>query len=203
MSDKKKKKLDFRYLLVEALLIVFTVSLALALNEWRANVKANEIRDKAHGNILREIKSNKKDLENKLDYHNKSVMRISSYLASDSLLNTVEGKPVTEVLMMLMPQGILQPELQSGAWNSAVLSGVINSFDYEVLYTLSDLYQTQEDGPNSTWKTMAAIFFEPDTFDSKNIKQLLFRMQLGFGELYSQEKSLLIDFDKAIKEMEE
>ncbi|MEM9340076.1 MAG: hypothetical protein AAGA66_15175 [Bacteroidota bacterium] len=199
----KKNKIDIRYLVIEALLIVFTVSLALALNEWRTNVKERKIENKVLKNIVSEITSNKKDLESKLLYHQQTARNIGAYLSSDSLWSTLSYRSAVEAISLMMPDGISNPNLQSGAWNSAVLSGVVNSFDYDVLYTLSNLYQVQETGPNSTWKIMAGFFSESGSYDPKNARQLALRFQLAFGELYSQERSLLSNYERALKILEE
>ena len=196
------KKLDFRHLLIEALLIVFTVLLALTLNEWRTNVKERKLKDKALKNIISEIRSNKEDIESKLDYHLQISENIKLYLSNDSLWATLDHTSGIGAVSTIMTRGIANPNLQSGAWNSAVLSGVVNSFEYDVLYKLSNLYQVQENGPNSTWKIMAGFFSESSSFDPANARQVTMKFQLAFRELYSQERSLLKDYEKALSLLE-
>jgi len=197
----KKSKIDIRHLIIEAILIVFTVSLALALNEWRANIKEKNTIDKVIKNIVNEVQSNKEDLEGKLDYHLQTSQKIGAYLTNDSLWSTVKYSSGIEAVGQLMPKGIYNPNLQSGAWNSAVLSGVVNSFDYDILYALSNLYQVQEDGPNSTWKIMTGFYSESGSFDPTSARQLALRFHLAFGELYKQERSLLISYENVLKIM--
>ena len=199
MADKK---LDFGHLMVEAILIVFTVLLALTLNEWRTNVKERKIKDKALKNIISEIRSNKEDIESKLDYHLQTSEKIRLYMSNDSLWTSLNPSSGIEAVSTIMTRGIANPNLQSGAWNSAVLSGVVNSFEYDVLYELSNLYQIQENGPNSTWKIMAGFFSESSSFDPANARQVTMKFQLAFRELYSQERSLLKDYEKALSLLE-
>lgn len=199
----KKSKIDIRHLLIEAFLIVFAVSLALALNEWRAGAKENETKDKVLRNIISEVQSNKEDLETKLDYHLQTSQKMGAYLASDSLWSTLNYNSGVGAVNQLMPEGIRNPNLQTGAWNSAVLSGVVNSFDYDILYALSKLYQIQENGPNSTWKVIAGFYSEPGSFDPANARQLAMRFQLAFGELHNQERSLLMDYENVLKIIKE
>ncbi|WP_109301360.1 hypothetical protein [Aquimarina sp. AU474] len=200
---RKKSKIDIRHLLIEAILIVFAVSLALALNEWRSNVKEKDTIDKVLKNIVSEIQSNKVELEEKLDYHLQTSQKIGAYLANDSLWSTLKYSSGVEAVGQLMPKGIYNPNLQSGAWNSAVLSGVVNSFDYDILYELSNLYQVQEDGPNSTWKIIAGFYSESEAFDPAKARQLALKFQLAFGELYKQEKSLLNSYKNVQKTITE
>ncbi len=202
MAKKKRQKLNFSHLLVEAVLIVFTVTLALTLNEWRSNVKANATKEKVLKNIVNEIESNKEDLIEKMNYHKETSIRIRDYLNNDSLWSTLNPNSGIQAVSQLMPQGILNPNLQSGAWNSAVLSGVVNSFEYERLFVLSNLYQTQETGVNTTWKVITGFYSDYESFNREKSKQVAMRFQLAIGELYNQEKSLLKDYDLALNAIE-
>ena len=199
----KKSKINYRQLLIETFFIVFAVLLALVLNEWRTAVKEQDTVDKVLENIINEIEANKKDLEVKYKYHLKTSQEIGRYLANDSLWGTLQYNSGVEAVTQLMPKGIYNPNMQSGAWDSAVLSGVVNSFDYEVLYTLSNLYQVQESGPNSTWKIIAGFYSEADSFNRENARQLALRFQLAFGELYNQERSLLNNYEDALKTLQQ
>lgn len=52
-----KSKIDFRHLVIEAVLIVFTVLLALGLSEWRNSTKEDKARAAVLSNIIQEIKT--------------------------------------------------------------------------------------------------------------------------------------------------
>lgn len=194
-----KSKIDFRHLIIEAVMIVFTVLLALALSEWRSSTREAQTREAVLSNIILEIKNNKKDLESKMDYHLKMSQKLGAYLNSDSLWSTLQHNSGIEVAMQLMGKGIQNPDLQSGAWKSAELSGVVNSFEYGTLYLLSNVYRIQEDGPNSTWKQMAKLFSDPSSYDKDSARRICLMMQLAFKELYSQERSLVSSYENALK----
>ncbi len=197
-----KSKLDFRHLLIEAVLIVFTVLLALALSEWRSSIKEDNTREAVLANIVREIKANKEDLESKKEYHLRMSKKIKNYLESDSLWQLLNYQSGIEAMMQILDSGIQNPDLQSGAWRSAELSGIVNSFDYETIYVLSNVYRIQEDGPASTWKELASLFGDPSSYDPENAKRLGLMLQLGFAELYSQERSLIYTYDNALQALE-
>ena len=80
-----KSKIDFRHITIEAILIVFTVLLALTLSEWRNSVKEDRTRKAVLNNIVNELKSNKADIESKMKYHNTMSQKPGDYLSSDSL----------------------------------------------------------------------------------------------------------------------
>lgn len=193
-----KSKIDLRHIVIEAVLIVFTVLLALALSEWRSSIKEADTRDKVLNNIINEIRANKKDLESKMDYHKEVSGRLGQYVASDSLWNTLQYTSGIESVIQIMHKGIQNPNLQSGAWRSAELSGVVNSFEYETLYMLSNLYRVQEEGPDNTWKKMAELFGDPFSYELENAKTLARMLSTGFNELYAQERSLLSSYQNAL-----
>lgn len=193
-----KSKIDFRHITIEALLIVFTVLLALTLSEWRSSVKEERTREAVLNNIVNELKSNKADLESKLEYHKAMSQKLGEYLSSDSLWSTLKYTSGMEAMIQILDRGIWNPKLQSGAWRSAELSGVVNTFDYETIYILSNVYGVQEEGPDNTWKQLAKLFVDPTSYDPNNAKRLAAMLQLGFGELYSQERSLIESYKEAL-----
>ncbi len=198
-----KSKIDFRHIFIEAVLIVFTVSLALALSEWRSSVKEEQTRKTVLRNIISELEDNKADLEQKMPYHKAMSEKLNQYVSSDSLWNTLNYKSGMEAMIQILDRGIWNPKLQSGAWRSAELSGVVNSFDYETLYKLSNVYSVQEEGPDNTWKQLAKLFVDPDSYDPSNARRLGSMLSLGFGELYSQERSLIGSYTEVLNHLKE
>ncbi len=196
-----KSKIDFRSILIEAVLIVFTVLLALALSEWRNSIKENRTKQAVLNNIVQEIESNKLELEEKLGYHSEIAKKLGSYLNSDSLWSTLTYRSGMEAMIQIMDKGLQNPNLQTGAWRTAEVSGVVGSFDYETIYTLSNVYRIQMDGPENTWKQLAKLFTDPTLTRPENAKQLGLMLQLGFNELASQERSLLRHYERSLEEL--
>ena len=195
-------KINFKAILIEALLIVFTVLLALALNEWRNNVKEENTKIAVLNNIIKEIENNKRLIEEVTGYHEKVFTTFEEYNSNDSLWSTLPNMPGITAFMPIMDQGIKPAILQSGAWKSAELSGVVNSIDYETLYVLSNLYSVQELGTQTTWKSLASIFMEPGSHSNDMRRQIAVTMQLGFRELYYQEQGLVGQYDAALQHLE-
>ena len=79
----------------------------------------------------------------------------------------------------------------------------MNSFDYETLYKLSNVYSVQEEGPDNTWKQLAKLFVDPDSYDPSNARRLGSMLSLGFGELYSQERSLIGSYTEVLNHLKE
>lgn len=196
-----KSKIDFRHIFIEGILIVFTVLLALTLSEWRSSVKEDKTRETVINNIISEIEDNKADLETKMEYHKAMAGKLNSYLSSDSLWNSLRYNSGMEAVLQILEKGIWNPKLQSGAWRSAELSGIVNTFDYETLYILSNVYSVQEEGPDTTWKQLARLFADPSSYDPSSAKRLARMLSLGFAELYSQERSLIYSYSQALEHL--
>lgn len=62
-------KLNFRHLAIEAVLIVFTVSLALALSEWRMQVKKDQLVKRVIVSLKSETQKNIESLQKAISYH--------------------------------------------------------------------------------------------------------------------------------------
>lgn len=198
-----KSKIQFRHLFIEALMIVFTVLLALALSEWRSSIKQEDIKKTVLNNIVKEIKSNKEDLESKMEYHLEMSKKIGAYLDSDSLWSTLNYTTGIEAVIQILDRGLQNPNLQSRAWRSAELSGIVNSFDFETILILSPVYQVQHEGPESTWKAMVGHFGNSFAYEPKNARLFGEIMKFGFGELSSQERSLMSAYQQALGALEE
>ena len=198
-----QKKINFASIVVEAIMIVFTVLLALTLNEWRSNNKAEALTEKVLVNILRELKTNQADLEAKKDYHLEMSDKLAVYNNSDSLWSTLQYETGIGAVVQVIREGILNPNLQAGAWRSAELSGVINNFDYETIYILSNTYRVQEEGVASTWKHLATLFVSFDSYKKENARDFSRLIQMGFRELNAQERNLLDKYHEAITLLEQ
>ncbi|MEP1034355.1 hypothetical protein [Ekhidna sp.] len=73
-----KPKLNFRHLAIEALLIVFTVSLALALSEWRSQVKKDQLVGRVKISLKSETIENIENLKKAISYHEKLIANLRS-----------------------------------------------------------------------------------------------------------------------------
>lgn len=71
-----KPQLNFRHLAIEAVLIVFTVSLALALSEWRLQVKKDHLVERVITSLKSETEKNIKNLKKTIDYHDNLITNL-------------------------------------------------------------------------------------------------------------------------------
>ncbi|WP_436514765.1 hypothetical protein [Ekhidna sp. To15] len=71
-----KPKLNLRHLAIEAVLIVFTVSLALALSEWRLQVKKDQLVERVKISLKSETEKNIEKLKKVISYHDSLLTNI-------------------------------------------------------------------------------------------------------------------------------
>ncbi|WP_444924059.1 hypothetical protein ACJJH9_01525 [Microbulbifer sp. DLAB2-AF] len=196
MKSPKIGKLFF-----DSFLIVFSVLLALFLNEYRETSKEEKEKERALQMVQIELKNNLKTL-NELHFYHKTVLKnyetaleggdvIMSYNEQRSLIN------------QLMPNGITQKVLDDSAWETIKQSSVSSNLDINKIFALSKLYKIQKLGVNTTLKHISTNLNSQKIFNEPNSRKALFLVKNQFEELVSQEVFLIGIYNKTISEFEE
>lgn len=184
---------------VESVLIVFTVLLALAVNEWREGRRQAQVVDRAIENVRNEIEHNKAEVEQTLPYHNELIEAVSDWMERDE----PGGRAPVETLKELAPRGLFPPLLKDAAWESAVFTRTVNDFPYELVLTLSTVYEAQEEGVGSTVPRIVDVLMTRDGFDpSSDERSFLAVADFYINELAAQERSLLRLYEDALKHID-
>lgn len=185
--------------IIEAVLIVFSVLLALAVNEWRAENARAQKAQTALKAIRSELKANRGEMSEAHEHHSSNRDTLMYYKR--------EGlKPP----MQLLAKGIFNPAtVNNTAWETAKESGIIDYFDYELVLDLSSLYQRQIEY-KELGNAIAQNFYVKVTMET-NIEEVLqnnyenwilllgdfSRREFGFSESNS---NMLNKLEKAIDE---
>jgi len=120
--------------LVESVFIIFSVLVALAVDEWREARSNREQAAQAESAILEELRSNRALVDEALRYHSSLVDTLIAY-ARDARTPTVQT----------FPSGFVAPaQLSHTAWVSASETGALSHMDYHTVLRLSNLYAQQE-----------------------------------------------------------
>lgn len=143
MSKKKSKgrkrskrlRLDIRGILIEILSVVFAVLLALFLNEWRNNIKDDQLLEKARTNLQEELTFNQQELEQKIRFHQSQLENLN--LLKDSI--KVFDQPFATYDM-----GVAILNIRQAAWQSIILTDVVNQLEFSELNDYSELYQAYQ-----------------------------------------------------------
>jgi hypothetical protein len=175
--------------LFESALIVFSVLLALVLNEWRQSQMERAGIAQATAAIRSELQENRRLVEEALQYHPRLA---ESFTASS------KSGAETPVLSDI-DRGLLHPgRVLRTAWESAQSSGATSRMDYMTLLRLSTAYSLQEEYEQLTRAMQQAAYDQilREGFDSMIRKYPRFIMvQRDFA---GHEQELLRLYDQAL-----
>ncbi len=124
MKDNLRNSL--RSASLEAAFVVFGVVVALAANEWRQDVKAQELADAALVTIVAELETNLELVRASRDYHQSTVGMMQEKMKTGETVAASD-----------FPRGFINPAwVTDTAWGVAQETGVLADFDYETLLIL-------------------------------------------------------------------
>jgi hypothetical protein len=178
--------------ILEATLIVFAVVLGFIANEWRGDVEAREQAQVALTRIADEMQANVDELEPARDYHRTVADSLRETVAQmDSGEMSTQGV-LLDTMMTSITRGVSPPGLSDIAWEYATSRGELDVVPYETIADIAQVYSWQEAGVETTWRTIAEIFFRSaDSLRERDIRADLLFMALAFDELASQEDYLV------------
>ena len=123
-------------MLVESVLVVGSILLALALDEWNENREFQDLAGRSLFNFEREIQQNRLRLEDVTLFH----VGLRDVLANMD----ASGEPVPATTIRNIMEGFQPAILVSTAWETAVATGALGYMDYDVVSRLSLTYNLQE-----------------------------------------------------------
>jgi type II secretory pathway pseudopilin PulG len=178
-----------RRFLFESALIVFSILLALAVNQWADSRKQRQLTDRALTAIHAEILANSDRIRERRPYH---LSLESELKLADSIRNVHRYSDLKHAAPDW--SGFENPELDETAWQSAMTLGVAPNLGFDTLQTLSRLYglQVRFDQYNS-----AAI----PTFDFSDeaMHSTIRRMYVYVATMRTNEDTLLNRYTAALK----
>lgn len=120
-------------MLVESLLIVFSVLVALAVDEWRDERQRRDRAERAMRSIAAELRQNRSNVARALANHRAMADSVSAYAAR-------RQPPPQHVYL----NGLFNPGLvHSAAWEAALETGATADMPYERVIDLSSTYDRQ------------------------------------------------------------
>lgn len=173
---------------LEAILIVFSVLLALFLDnvieERKEARKVNEL----VSHIADEMKSNLTIVDEWLPYHRAVVDEVDRYLESDELqdrLLTADGIDYGP----LMERGLIQDFYSISSWQLAQQSEVTSGIEFDVASKISRAYLSQQN-VNQTILRFSDFFFDRQTHDPDQLVNSLRILRNLLQELSGQQSVL-------------
>ncbi len=187
--------------LFQAVLIIFSVVLALVLNEYRKGIDEKADLRTTISNIRTEIKNNQELIDKLLIYHKESLERLHEVSTDEqTIINYTSEEGFAT--FKLMPDGVFPPgSLSNSAWEVAKTNSVISMLEVEKAQLLSRVYAQQE---TTLMSVMLIYYFATDrsTFRTENAKSNMSIFSIHLKELYGKEKSLLDLYNEALIELE-
>ena len=123
-------------MLVESVLVVGSILLALALDEWNEDREFEDLASRSLVNFEREIQQNRLRVEDVTLFH----AGLRDVLAN---MDASGGAVPTTTIRNIM-EGFQPALLVSTAWETAVATGALGYMDYDVVAGLSLTYNMQE-----------------------------------------------------------
>ncbi len=120
-TKKKVSDLPWRLLLIEAFLVVASVFLALALEDWQQSRAENKVAERALQGFIDEMQINCRKITNVKAYH-------------DGILSGERN-----------PQGVQIGLLRNDAWDVVKTTGGAPHLDYEILAKMGEISALQGD----------------------------------------------------------
>lgn len=183
----------------ESSLIIFSVFLALFLNEYREELARNKEKQRALEMVSTELQNNLETLNEWLPYH-KEVLKNLEQAFDDN-----QDLPLNDqyaFIMSLMPRGIVQSMLGNSSWEAIKQSNVSSTIDLDIIFSLSKLHKVQSLGIEATLQRTLMILYSRDSIRQGNLKETIFLLKNHFNELVGQEIYLIEVYTKLINEME-
>ena len=197
MKIKKIKGLVKRHskLVSESFLIVFSVLLALFLNQVRETIKENRECDEALVSILTEVDSNYSAIENMYQLHSNILRRTDSILAIPSFEDSLFYNNRLNFDETLVDGKFLQEFITDASWYSSQNTGVLKPLSLQYKVQLQKLYGSHKYIDKSL-DFVNNFFFKESIYIKNSAKQNMLQWRNMVKMLVNQERYLLRFYDE-------
>ena len=185
---------------LDAVLIVFSVLLALYLDSTLEDRKEARAIDELVGHVVNEMQSNLAIVDEWLPYHHSVIEEIDRYLDSEELqqsLLTADGIDYSR----LMKLGLIQDFYSSTSWQLVQQSEITSRIDFEVVYVISQAYLSQQN-VNQTLQRFSDFAFDRATHNPSQLTSSLRMLRNLLQELAGQQNVLRKNYAEALSSAE-
>jgi hypothetical protein len=168
--------------------IIFSILLALSVNEWKEARGRKEVANKSLENFRREIETNRDAIEKSLR-DQKSVMNLL-----DRSLKEMHKKE--EKLSVSVPS-IDLPDVTTTTWETAMATNALAHLDYAVIQKLSGIYLQQKWLMSLEDKVFTTILAS-SSYDEENVEGLTMSLYTGLKNIVRVESALLELYDETL-----
>lgn len=180
--------MNTKKLFVEGILIIFSVFLALGLNEIREHYSRQNTASHALDKLIDELKRNSTIMAELEEYHNGILDRIEEHQASDSLMNTLMTENGFDVVKLAV-KGIDTRIISRTGWEIAKSHDITQYVDFGLATCLINCY-SQQDHVNFSRDRILEILADRQTNDRAKLANTLTILYKYYGMLKTQEAIL-------------
>lgn len=184
----EKTKLNLSAIAIEVFSVILAVSLALIGNDYRENINKEKLAKIAITNIKNEIKSNYSLLAQSIAAHEKTIVYLNNFLATQVADST--------------KQEYFFERLEETAWETMKISQVTEHIDFQFTQKISKIYTEQKIYNELLIKMMDNMIFEGDYSTNEMRMKTLKRHLVNFYILKEVEESLKNVMDKFLSNNE-
>jgi len=192
---------DWKEYLGEALLIIFSVLLALIMTEYISNLREKENTRDTLKNISAELGHNKKAIREMNEYNLQVLTKIDSALVNKKLQDELISNDEFH-LDVIAPQGVLYRYLDNEAWTIAKNNNVMSKVDGETIAMLTKVYEDQG-RMMKVEDEVAKVIFDRASRDPKQVHTTLILIRdIYHGWAVDRTGDLLQKIDNTIKKVD-
>lgn len=183
--------LNFGKYTKDALLIVFSILLALMIDKSVESWQTRKRKNSAKEAIQLELRRNEEIVKAMHETHLAILKRIDDLFVNDSLRKALRGNAYFDFGTMTDKKSIAPEFASNTAWETARTTGIITEFDYAEIESLTRIYAQQDIVFKGTLMSIVDVLFQRETNDMKNLDATLVQFKLRFEEISAQEATLL------------
>jgi hypothetical protein len=179
--------------LVESVLIVVSILLALALDEWQEDQEIQELIDRSITNFVNEVTQNRSRIDDVSAYH-QGVQQILKQRSSNGGLASLDFRNIMEALQPIV--------LTSSAWQTAVATGALGRMDFELVSALTLTYNTQlrfDDNYRSVLRTLLT----PNSMQQQNLELTTYNASRFVADVTAAESELSVYYEQTLNILEQ
>ena len=192
---------DWKEYLGEALLIIFSVLLALIVTEYINNLREKENTKDTLKNISAELSHNKKAIQEMNEYNLQVLAKIDSALENKKMQDELISNDEFH-LKVIAPQGVLYRYLDNEAWTIAKNNNVMSKVDGETIAMLTKVYENQG-RMMKVEDEVAKVIFDRASRDPKQVHTTLILIRdIYHGWAVDRTGDLLEKIDNTIKKVD-
>lgn len=176
---------------VQVLSIIFSILLALSLNDWKESRNNKQLALTTLRNFRTELGNNRKAIESALKDQ-------KAFL--DTLQTEIAKQDKRREKTIALPE-INMPDVMTTAWETALVTKAMVSMDYDLISKLSELYLQQKWLISLEDKIFQAIL-SPSSYEKKNADSLARSLYVSLKNIMEVEGRLLSLYETATERIE-